>query len=374
MDKLGYRKKDCLAELNRLTSIVRKLSLSQNIEEISEIVLKEARDIAKSNGATFVLKEKDVCHYLDENSDFPLWKGQQFPIDKCICGVAMNQGFPLSIKDVALDSRIPMESYRTTLVKSLLITPILPSNSIGAIGNYWSEEHQPNEDTIHLLQTLSDLTAIAIEKNRLHVDLEKLVKERTSQLEHEIAERKKVQEALMQLSLTDSLTGILNRRGFFFQVEQEIKLSSRLKTHSILMFADVDGLKKVNDTYGHAAGDEMIINAANVLRSVFRSSDVISRLGGDEFAAFTMETTDAEFIRSRIIKAIHDFNSTHNYPYTLSISIGFVELEAHPSVCLDDLVKRADEAMYEDKQAKKGKRRLKIKQIQKIIADSSSSH
>jgi diguanylate cyclase (GGDEF)-like protein len=363
-------KKDCWEELNRLTSIVKKLSVSANLEEISQIVLYEARAISNSQGATFILKDKEMCHYFDEHTDFPSWKGQTIPASHCICGWAMDNGQVVNIPNIYNDSRVNLEKYRDTTIKSLLMVPILPSNSIGVIGNYWDNEHVPSQDTLNLLQALADITAIAIERNRLYVYLEQLVKDRTSQLEYEIVERKKAQDALLQLSLTDSLTGILNRRGFFFQVEQEIKLASRLRTHSILMFADVDGLKKVNDTYGHAAGDEMIINAANILKSVFRSSDVISRLGGDEFAAFTMETTDAEFIRSRIAKAINEFNSTGDYPYPLSISIGFVELEAHPSVCLDDLLKRADEAMYVNKQEKKRKRKIKIKQLKKIIADN----
>lgn len=370
MDKLSHNNKDCWEELNRLTSIVHKLSLSANLEEISKIALQEARAISNSQGSTFILKDKEMCHYFDDYTDFVSWKGQTIPSSHCICGWAMDHGEVVSIPNIYNDSRIQLDKYKDTTIKSLLMVPMLPSNSIGVIGNYWSEEHTPTQDTINLLHALADVTAIAIERNRLYVYLEQLVKDRTSQLEHEIIEREKAQDALMQLSLTDSLTGILNRRGFFFQVEQEIKLASRLRTHSILMFADVDGLKKVNDNYGHAAGDEMIVNAANILRSVFRSSDVISRLGGDEFAAFTMETTDAEFIRSRIVKALNDFNSTNDCPYQLSISIGFVELEAHPSVCLDDLLKRADEAMYINKQEKKRKRKIKINQLKKIIADN----
>lgn len=370
MDDLNKNKKDCWEELNRLTSIVRRLSLSNNLEEISQIVLQEARAISNSQGTTFILKDKGMCHYFDDYTDFPSWKGQTIPPNNCICGWAMDKGEIVVIPNIYDDERIQLDKYKNTPIKSLLMVPILPSNSIGAIGNYWAEEHTPTQDTINLLQALADVTSIAIEKNRLYVYLEQLVKDRTSQLEHEILERQKAQDALMQLSLTDSLTGILNRRGFFFQVEQEIKLASRLHTHSILMFADVDGLKKVNDNYGHSAGDEMIINAANVLRNVFRSSDVISRLGGDEFAAFTMETTDPEFIRSRINKAINEFNANSELPYQLSISMGFVELEGHPSVCLDDLLKRADEAMYINKQEKKKKRKIKINKLKKIIANN----
>ena len=373
MSDLGAKKKDCWEELNRLTTIVRKLSLSQNLEQVSEIVLQEARAISKSHATTFVLRDKEFCFYKDEYADAPLWKGQHLPLDKCICGWAMNAEEVVDIDDIHSDPRIVQEHYQHTSFKSLLVIPILRTNSIGAIGCYWTEAHPPSKHIIHLLQALADVTAIAIEKIRLCIGLEQLVKERTSQLEHEINERKKAQDALLQLSLTDPLTGLLNRRGFFFQVEQEIKLASRLKTHSILMFADVDGLKKVNDNYGHAAGDEIIANSAQILSSVFRTSDVISRLGGDEFAAFTMETNDSEVIRSRITQAVESFNATHEYPYSLSISVGFVELEAHPSICLDELLQKADEAMYNDKQAKKQKRRTKIKHLQKIIAGNPNN-
>jgi diguanylate cyclase (GGDEF)-like protein len=372
MSDSSHKKKDCWEELHRLTTIVKKLSLSQNLEQVSEIVLQEARAISKSEGATFVLKEKEFCFYKDEYSNFPLWKGQYLPLDKCICGWAMNEGKVVNIPDILLDSRIVQENYQHTSVKGLLVIPILPTNSIGAIGMYWTKVHKPNDHTIHLLQALADVTAIAIEKVRLYSGLEKLVKERTVQLEYEIAERKKAQDALLQLSLTDALTGLLNRRGFFFQVEQEIKLASRLKTHSFLMFADLDNLKKVNDNYGHGAGDEMIANAAKILKGVFRSSDVISRLGGDEFAVFTMETTDHLTIRSRIDQAIKDFNESNDYPYPISISIGVIELEANSSYSLDELLRMADEAMYEDKQTKKAKRKDKVKKLKKILAENPS--
>jgi diguanylate cyclase (GGDEF)-like protein len=353
MDVPLKRKKDCWSELQNLISMIKKLSLSKGIEQLAEIAIHEAKQITGADGAAFVLKEENICHFMDENSICPLFKGKQIPLDKCICGWAMEHGLVVNIPDIYNDSRISIENYENTYVKSVVVIPIFPTESIGAIALYWQHEHEIGEDEVSLLQAFTDVFAIAIEKARLRENLEEQVKERTAQLEYEIAERKKIQEALFQQSLTDSLTGILNRRGFFFQVEQELKVAERFEAQSVLMFADIDGLKFVNDTYGHAEGDKLIINASKILKRIFRSSDVLARLGGDEFAAFTLNGSDLNSITRRIEKAIEKFNSTNPGFFEISISIGLVPLKPGVPINLDVLMKQADLAMYENKQQKK---------------------
>ena len=91
-----------------------------------------------------------------------------------------------------------------------------------------------------------------------------------------------------QLALTDELTGLRNRRGFLVLADQALRMARRTRARCALVFMDLDGLKRVNDTRGHAAGDTLIADAAKVLDHVFRESDVVARVGGDEFAVLAV--------------------------------------------------------------------------------------
>ena len=105
----------------------------------------------------------------------------------------------------------------------------------------------------------------------------------------DISDRTQLERALRDLSLTDDLTGLYNRRGFSTMAERHLALAVRRRQPLLLIFADVDGLKRINDTHGHAAGDQALRDTASVLRSTYRSADIIARLGGDEFTVFPLD-------------------------------------------------------------------------------------
>jgi two-component system cell cycle response regulator len=137
-------------------------------------------------------------------------------------------------------------------------------------------------------------------------------------------ERQKTQSRLQTLSLVDELTGIYNRRGFMTIAHQQAKLAQRTQSNWVIVFADVDGLKKINDTFGHAEGDQALRDTAYLLKSTFRESDVIARLGGDEFAVMAITTNDtaaSAFLR-RFQKLADALNATPGRKYKLTISLG----------------------------------------------------
>lgn len=338
--------------LDRLISVVQEISLARNLDRITEIVRHEARALTKADGATFVLRQGDFCHYVDEEAISPLWKGSYFPMEDCISGWVMRHGEPIGIDDIYADPRVPADAYRPTFVKSMLMVPIRASEPVGAIGNYWAHRHRPSEEETRLLRTLADATSVAMENVLVYSQLEQRVKERTEALEHEIAERKRAEEAVRQLAISDPLTGLLNRRGFFLQAAQELKIVRRSGCPGLLVFVDLDGLKSVNDIQGHAVGDRMIADVATVLRQVFRSSDVLARIGGDEFAIFTLDAHDPLIVRKRVLTAIEKFNEQHCRSYRLSLSIGLVTCDCSDECSLEQLLDQADAAMYQDKRSK----------------------
>lgn len=168
----------------RLITAVKDLSLARDLDSIMRITRQAARELTGADGATFVLKDGDRCYYADEDAIAPLWKGQRFPMSQCISGWVMNHKQPAICADIETDPRIPVDVYRRTFVKSLLVVPIRTDAPIGAIGNYWATNHAPTQDEVELLQTLANTTAVAMENVQVYLELERRVRNRTVQLEH----------------------------------------------------------------------------------------------------------------------------------------------------------------------------------------------
>lgn len=170
-------------------------------------------------------------------------------------------------------------------------------------------------------------------------------------LAEDITERIEAEEMLREMSLRDELTELNNRRGFMTLAAQQVKNATRFRQKVVLVYADLDGLKSINDTFGHDAGDRAIKDVADILRSCFRSTDVIARLGGDEFAALTLEKgeQDSAAILSRLEEKIRRHNAGGNRPYTLSISLGVTRYDPYNACSLEELLRRGDEAMYAQK-------------------------
>lgn len=154
-----------------------------------------------------------------------------------------------------------------------------------------------------------------------------------------------------QLALTDELTGLRNRRGFLVLADQAMRMARRSRSRCALVYADLDGLKRVNDTRGHAAGDALIADAAGILAQVFRESDVVARVGGDEFAIFAVldEHDGTGAVNDRLVAAIDRFNAQAVPSMRISMSIGIEEIQERSQTPLDVLLARADRAMYEKK-------------------------
>ncbi|MBD1868493.1 sensor domain-containing diguanylate cyclase [Leptolyngbya sp. FACHB-671] len=349
-----------LQSMRRLITVVQKPSLARSLETIMTIVQVAARELTHADGASFVLRDQDQCFYADEDAIAPLWKGQRFPLKICIGGWTMQNRQPVIIEDVYEDERIPFAAYQPTFVKSLAMVPIRALAPIGAIGVYWAQCHQPTASEVELLQALADTTSVALENVQIYAELEQRVKDRTlelefanAQLREEVKERKKAEEAVQQLSITDELTKLNNRRGFLLLAEQQLKLAHRVNTSVCLLFIDLDGLKRVNDTLGHEMGDRLIIDAAKVLKQTFRESDVVARLGGDEFAVFVSSCGAKDGVVSRLQRNITLFNETRKNPYHLSMSIGLAICQVDVKTSLEQMMIQADQQMYANKRIKR---------------------
>ncbi|MFB2896442.1 GGDEF domain-containing protein [Aerosakkonemataceae cyanobacterium BLCC-F50] len=347
--------------MEQLILVVQELSLARNLEAIMAIVRVAARLLTGADGANFVLRDEEQCFYADEDSIAPLWKGQRFPMKTCLGGWVMNNRQPAIIADIYKDGRISEVAYQPTFVKSLAMVPIRKLDPIGAIGVYWAKLHQPTVQEVKFLQALADTAAVAIENVQLYTQLEVRVQQRTAELEainaklrQEVQERQQAEARVWQLSLTDELTNLHNRRGFFVFAEQQLKVVHRLNSRYCLLFIDLDELKQINDNFGHKMGDRAIVDAARILQQSFREADVVARLGGDEFVILaTSDLDNAEKIHDRLQTNIALFNQKSDRPYQVSMSIGIQCCLPQDNVALETLLAQADEVMYTQKRHKK---------------------
>jgi diguanylate cyclase (GGDEF)-like protein/PAS domain S-box-containing protein len=171
----------------------------------------------------------------------------------------------------------------------------------------------------------------------------------------DITERKRAEAAIHTLSLADELTGLYNRRGFLAFCKQHRSSLHRANKSGVLVYADLDGLKRINDSFGHKEGDRALVKTAELLKETFRSADVLGRLGGDEFTALAAVEPEGgvEKLISRLEEKFENYNSLKLVPYKLSISIGVAQVDSDATQSMEDLMALADLAMYENKRAKR---------------------
>jgi len=181
----------------------------------------------------------------------------------------------------------------------------------------------------------------------------------TFELVHD--EHKKTKQKYDQLDViasTDELTGLYNRRGLYEVGQTTLKFAKAMNQSGIIVFSDMDNLKKINDTYGHEAGDKAIIAESIILKGNFRSNDVISRIGGDEFVMVCPGLTKEAFLRikKQINSDCEMWSQTSKSPFGISISMGFVEYpHVHFGYQMTALLAKADSLLYQEKRKKKAK-------------------
>jgi diguanylate cyclase (GGDEF)-like protein/PAS domain S-box-containing protein len=192
------------------------------------------------------------------------------------------------------------------------------------------------------------------------------------QVVRDITERKKLEETLRDSSLKDELTGLLNRRGLLKQAAPYFDFARRQKEKLLLLFIDLDGMKKINDEFGHNEGDTALINTAAILNRSFRSSDIIARLGGDEFTVLVTDlNADKEDAITRLNENLKAYNASETRGHKLAFSIGVAALEPERMTCFEELLEQADQAMYEQKRMKR--RRANERNAKSAAAQASES-
>ncbi len=173
------------------------------------------------------------------------------------------------------------------------------------------------------------------------------------------AELKQALETVQNLSLTDDLTGVYNRRGFLTLAEQQLRYCLREGEPCLVLYFDLNGLKAINDSCGHHEGDFAIQTAAGALSETFREVDVVSRLGGDEFAVFAGKADGSRvpLLRNRLHSVLDQINGEIGKSYRVRMSMGSYEYAPEGPHTLSEMLDLADADMYRDKRRHRGENR-----------------
>lgn len=254
-------------DLERLLAAVQELSHAHDLDTVMRIVRHAARELAGSDGATFVLRDGEHCYYVDEDAIGPLWKGRRLPIESCISGWSMLHREPVVIEDVFADARVPRDVYEPTFVRSLVMVPIRASSPIGAIGNYWGERRTPEPGTVRVLQALANSASVALANVQLYTELESRVRERTRELE----------------------TAYRELETFSYSVSHDLRAPLR----SIASFTQI-----LEEELGAAATEEARSTLTRVTSAADRMSALIDAL------LQLAQITRREFVRERVNLAL----------------------------------------------------------------------
>lgn len=178
----------------------------------------------------------------------------------------------------------------------------------------------------------------------------------------DVTERKRTERALAEktrqlekMAMFDELTGLYNRRGFIDHADKQLRTAKRVGKNALLLFADMDGLKEINDNLGHRQGDIALQEAATLLKDSFRGSDIIARLGGDEFAVLALGSIEEgkKAIKTRIEGNLSQLNGAENRSFKLSLSTGIIVIDHVAPGSIHNLLEHADKMMYLQKRQKK---------------------
>ena len=250
----------------------------------------------------------------------------------------------------------PVTRVRTLFVVGAAIVILL---TVGIVFFSLRKVSNPLSQLVRDARTIADGSYIFKEKASGYKEIDELTdnfRRMAGAIQGREEALKESKETLNTMSLTDELTGLCNRRGFFTLAQQQMKVTERTKKDMLLFFADLDKLKHINDTLGHQEGDKALIEAATILKEVFRESDIIGRMGGDEFAILAIDTTDEtrEVLIKRLQNYLDDYNRPEGRNYTLYLSIGIAHYDPEKPSTLDELMAQADTLMYEQKRSKQG--------------------
>ncbi len=350
--------------LSILLKVGMRLAAERNLDRLLDMIIEETTAVMNAERSSLFLIDGDTGEMWAKIAQGVDVVEIRFPVGVGIAGTVGKTGEIINIPDAYAEPRFNPEfdkktGYRT---RSILCVPLqnIVGEVIGAIQVLNKKAGMFGKDDEALLTALAAQASVAIDNadlykklNELNLSLESKVKERTSELVRANERLSALNKELEEITITDSLTQVFNRQYFMDRIKQEVKRSYRYGTHVSLLMLDIDYFKKVNDTYGHQAGDSVLAGVAGLIKNGLRDTDLFARYGGEEFCllAMAMDQAGAELLAERLRKKVEsaEFVSGGNR-LKVTVSIGVSAWLPEIKENFEELVRRADSALYSAKQ------------------------
>ncbi len=330
---LNLALKERQRELNNMIEIMKTLEEAIELQELSRIILDKTMELIKAEQGSLMLydKEKDALEVMAITGiNQKLVEHLKIRPGEAIAGKALQQRVPILVKDIEKDERFKQRNRPRYKTKSFISAPIKTDDRPLGVLNISDKGTGDafTEEDIKLLLPIVSHVSVVIQRAEFHRE----------------------SEILREISITDPLTGLLNRRYFQERLAEEIERAKRHQLSLSLIMADIDDFKSYNDTFGHLAGDEILKSMANTFRRTVRTIDVVARFGGEEFTIILPQTRKeaAAAIAERVRKEVErmSFKREEALPrgkLTLSLGLASFPEDAQD---LTDLINNADKALY----------------------------
>jgi len=309
-----------------LLQIIEEILLQQDLSHLLQKIV--------SLGVRFLQVDAGTLRLADSERKFLLLKAAvgtsrssdciSLPVDRnSIAGQSFIKGVPFLCPDISREPLYPWNNQEVKKFTSLLTVPLKTKDEIlGVLSFYCRRKKYFSSFELKIAQLFASQAALAI-VNKSYID------------------------KISKLAITERLTGLYNQGYFYQRLKEELSRASRWKLPLSILFIDVDGMKNINDTYGHLKGDEILQLVAGGIKNSIREMDIAFRYGGDEFAVILPQTSSKQaFIVAERIKEQAKIKA---HPYNITLSIGLVSFPEDG----DDprnLLNKADKAMYRVKQ------------------------
>ncbi|HPW18813.1 MAG TPA: diguanylate cyclase [Candidatus Aminicenantes bacterium] len=325
---------------NSVSDVSQRLLSPTPIEVMSALVLDHARRLTLSatgfvghiDEETGALVAAALSPDARKMSDDGQACGERFHGSSGLWLWAIENQKPILTNMTSLDPRFTGTPGWHFPVRQFLAVPAVMSGRVVGLVVVANGENPYMERDLKAVERLATLYAIAVDRTR-------------------------TENELRELSLVDELTKAYNRRGFLALAEQQAKVAQRTRKEMSLFYLDLDDLKRINDSFGHDAGDTALAEAVRVLREAFRDSDIVARLGGDEFVVLAIDAGEGKVasLTRRLRERLHARNARPEAAFPVSFSLGVSRYDPDKPCSVHELLAEADRRMYRDKMSKRPK-------------------
>ncbi|MVX65561.1 diguanylate cyclase [Clostridium chromiireducens] len=305
-----------------------------DLGNIMDLVTQRTKFITNADGASVELIENEELVYRAASGMAERFLGLRLNMENSLSGECINMRIPLISNDIECDDRVNKEACRQIGLNSMIVMPLICMNEVvGVLKVLSSRAGHFNDDDIKALELMSGLIAAEM-----------------------FNAMKNGESELFYKATHDSLTGISNRSLFYDNLRQRLSHASRKEEEFGIISLDMDGLKEINDNYGHRAGDAAIKEVAFRIDKTLHETDIVSRLGGDEFGIIIAKIEHSDEIKTLIKRLDSEIAKPFEFEgqeINLRASIGYA-LFKEDGIEIDVLIEKADKSMYKVKRVRKG--------------------